>query len=278
MGFFNFSNNTKIISGYQVYKNCLIWKGMPDCETQLTIQQAKDIIKKSGAWMLRNIYNWDCEDTTNFWYIIKDNITFQYSKKTKKYIQKANDRFNYQIIDRVQFAKEGFRVYEAAFNHYKINDGFRADESQFADKVKKLGESIEIWGAIDKETGLLEAYALCNKIGDTIDFQESKANPAFLPKYYIMYGLYDARNKYYLGEKGYRFVVTSARSVTEHSNIQNFMIEKFGFRKCYCRMTLHYSKWFKLVVYTLYPFRNLISYAPLKNILKFEEINRQRDT
>lgn len=269
------TSNKKRESGYQVYKKCLIWKGIPDQEKQLTDEEAQKLIKSTGAWMLRNIYDWDIPEESNFWILIKDQDTsFEYSKKTRKYIEKANNRFKYEIISRQRLKEEGYRIEAAAFRNYKVNDGFISNETEFQDKISKLDESIDIWGAIDKETNKLEAFSLCNRIGDTVDFQASKANPEFLPKYYVMYGLYDARNKYYLDEKKFRYVVTSARSITNHSNIQSFMIEKFGFKKINCRMHLHYVRWFKVLIRMLYPFRSKIKMRPLQNILRFEEINR----
>ncbi len=51
--------------------------------------------------MLRNIFNWDCGKETNFWFIIKDRYCRdEYCKKTKKYLIKANERFNYTLISK----------------------------------------------------------------------------------------------------------------------------------------------------------------------------------
>lgn len=66
------------------------------------------------------------------------------------------------------------------------------------------------------------------------------------------------------------------RSITAHSNIQPFLEKNFGFRKSYCRMKLHYVWWLQALVKLLFPFRNWIPNQKVKNILKFEEINRER--
>lgn len=225
--------------------------------------------------MLRNIYDWDCGEETNFWFIIKENYSeADYPKKTRKYIEKANVRFEFRIIDFDTYRKYAFDVYEAAFNHYKVNDGSRQSQDQFEKGAEKFGRDIDIWGAIDRETGKLEAYSICRRKGDTVDYQTSKANPEFLPKYYIMYGLYDARNKYYFLEEKCKLAITSARSITEHSNIQNFMIEKFGFRRAYCHLAIHYKAWLRTLIYIAYPFRKFIPVKQIQNILRFEAINR----
>lgn len=264
---------------YSVYKHCLVWNGKPSEELEsLNEKEAQKLLKEYNAWMYRNIYNWDCGRKTNFWYIIKDNYCWEnYGKKTKKYIEKANARFQYKLIDKELLKQQGYAVYEKAYSHYKINDGFHETEEDFIARINNMTPFHQIWGAIDKETGALEAYSIC-RFDDTIcTYESSKANPEFLPKYYIMYGLYDARDQYYLYDKKLEYVVSSARSISEHSNIQSFLVEKLNYKRVYCELKLHYTYWFGLAVKILYPFRNHIPFAKIKNILKFEQINREHD-
>lgn len=271
-------SNIQNRGGYSVYKHCLVWNGISSKERELSKRDATKLIKAYGAWMLRNCYDWDCKRKTNFWYIIKDNYCWEnYGKKTKKYIEKANARFEYKLIDKELLKQQGYAVYEKAYSHYKINDGFHETEEDFVARINNMTPLHQIWGAIDKETGALEAYSIC-RLNDTIcTYESSKANPEFLPKYYIMYGLYDARDRYYLDEKKLEYVVSSARSISEHSNIQSFLVEKLNYRRVYCELKLYYTCWFGLAVKILYPFRNHIPFAKIKNILKFEQINRERD-
>ena len=132
----------------------------------------------------------------------------------------------------------------------------------------------EIWGCVDRETGKLEAYSICRIEGDVCYFESSKANPEFLTKYYPFYGMYDARNRYYIREKCFRYCVSSARSVSEHSNIQNFLIEKLHFRKAFCRMDMHYVWWMSALIKILYPFRNLITISKVKSLLNMDAMAR----
>ena len=89
-----------------------------------------------------------------------------------------------------------------------------------------------------------------------------------------MYGLYDARNKYYIAEQKLKYVLTSARSVTAHSEIQSFLIEKFGFRKAYCNLKIYYKPWLRLLINMAFPFRKYMPISPIKNLLAFEALNR----
>lgn len=102
-----------------------------------------------------------------------------------------------------------------------------------------------------------------------------KANPAYLKNStYPYYGLIYEMNRYYLDELKLKYVNDGARSITEHSNIQPFLIEKFNFRKAYCKLQIEYQWWMKLGVNVLYPFRNIIPVRTVKAILNMEAMKR----
>lgn len=81
-------------------------------------------------------------------------------------------------------------------------------------------------------------------------------------------------NRYYLEEKKVKYVNDGARSITEHSNVQPFLIEQFKFRKAYCQMQLAYVGWLRIMVFLLYPFRSLIPSRAVQAILNQEAMRR----
>lgn len=262
---------------YENYRHALIWNGAIHEEPQLSEAEAKLLIGNSTSWMLRNLYDFDSKEETTFWYIIKDSYSeSEYTKKVRKYIEKANDKFDIRRISRARMINQGYNVYDKAHEHYSVDDGFRLNKDGFLREIQGMNDDeYEFWGCIDKETGILQAYCVCHVQDEMCWFKYSRANPEFLPKFYPMYGLYDARHKYYLQERHLKYVLTSARSITEHSNIQNFLIEKFGYRKAYCRIRIYYRPWLKAIVTLLYPFRNIIKYRPVHNLLVMEQFNRE---
>ncbi len=269
--------NRLIGGGYSIYKKCLVWSGNPDEERCLTPDEARKLISEYGVWMLRNCYDWDCGEETNFWHIVKTQYDEGfYSKKIRKYIEKANAKFIIGIIGKDVMERQGYAVYVAAHKGYKISAGNIMSEAEFINGIRNNDDSYDYWGCIDRDTSVLQAFAIVRRQDKRAYFETSKVNPEFLPKFYPMYGLYDARNRYYLDEMGYEYVDSGARTVTEHSNIQEFLIDKMGFRKVYCRMKLYYAPWLGLAVKLLYPFRRLkVLPLAVRNVLKFEEINRQ---
>lgn len=83
-------------------------------------------------------------------------------------------------------------------------------------------------------------------------------------------------NRYYLQELDLRYVSDGARSITGHSNIQPFLIDKFHFRKAYCQLQIEYQWWLKIIINILFPFRRLIPVQKVKAILNMEAMRRNK--
>jgi hypothetical protein len=265
-----------MIENYILYKGAWIFSGEAHMEEKLKSSEVKSLLKRGGI-MVRNTYNFDCSKETSFWWIIKDSFggRSELGKKTNKYIEKALAKFDIRIISIQEFRQGGYEVYEAAHRNYKIKSNFSSKEF-FYDSLDLDQPNIDIWGAIDLETGKLAAYSIVKCNEDTVEYNVSKGDPSYFAKFYPMYGLYYKRNEYYLGEKKYKYAVSSARSLTEHSNIQNFLIEKFKFRKAYCRLDVHYAWWLKLVVKSIYPFRKYIKNRKIQAVLFMEDMSKGR--
>lgn len=263
---------------YKLYKKSWIWAGEPHLEQKLSRKECDDLLSQGGI-MVRNVYDFDTEEQTSFWHVIKDSFggMEELSKSTRNRIRKANEKFEIKRISKEQLSKEGYHVYETAFEHYKV----KADKqtpAEFAERLienQSQAENYDYWGCIDRETGNLEAYAICRRDGEMCDRESSKANPAFLPKYFPLYGLYYALNEYYLGELKLKYVDNGTRSITNHSNIQPFLMEKFNFRQAYCRLQVVYKWWLKPVVKLLYPFRNIIPNHHVRALLSMEEMQKK---
>lgn len=104
---------------------------------------------------------------------------------------------------------------------------------------------------------------------ESCEYRTMKAIPAF-QKQYAYYGLIYEMNRFYLEERKLKYVNDGGRSITNHSNIQPFLIEKFNFRKAYCKLDIHYKWWLGVMVKTLYPFRKLIKVRQVQSLLNME--------
>lgn len=225
------------------------------------------------GFMIRNVYNFDCNYETEFWYIIKDKKEEgELSKKVGKYILKANDLLEIKLISKVDMLNDAYNVYLKAFGKYTIKSNPMSEEA-FKKMLYKHDEKYQYWGAYDREKGNMVAFSICYVHDGICECDTSKADPDYYTKYYPLYGIYDARNEFYLNVLKLKYIVTSQRSITQHSNIQDFMIEKFNFRRAYCDLQIEYRWWLKLALNILFPFRSVLT-GKIGTLLEMERINR----
>lgn len=257
---------------YRLYKGAWIYKLDPHREKQLTKKELKKLIT-NGGMMVRNSYDFDCPEETAFWYVIKDSFggMEELSSKMRNQVKKCFKTMRVKKISSEFLLKYGYEVFVAATDNYKIK-AVPPTRSEFELRIKNAEEN-EYWACIDLETDRMVAFCMNAVSGESCEYRTMKAIPEFQKKY-AYYGLIYEMNRYYLEERGLKYVNDGARSITEHSNIQPFLIDKFNFRKAYCRLDIHYKWWFGLIVRTLYPFRNLIPVLKVKSILRLEEYSR----
>lgn len=221
--------------------------------------------------MVRNTFCFDQKEESDFWYIIKDSFggMDELSSNERRKIRRANKIFDFQLIDNEILIKEGYPIIKATFDDYKITDRPMNERvfNEYLDSCSK--KNYDYWGVFDKNTEKLIGFCAVHVWDDSCEYGVI----GILPEYkhnatYPYYGLFFRMNEYYLGEKKFKYVSDGSRSITEHSNIQNFLIQKFKFRKAYCKLKIHYKWWFGVVVRVLFPFRNFISNINVKAVLR----------
>lgn len=264
---------------YRIYKHCLTWARESFEETKLSKTLIHNLLrnKKRGGWMLRNCYDWDCEEPTNFWEIIQDRHydIAELPTKVRNQIRRCFKDCEIKRITNIELVRDnGYLVYSEAFKRYHDIAVFIDTREQWEKSI--LAQSgLEYWGVYSKVTGQMIAWALNKVKKHSVNYMTLKAIPELMNRHYPYYGLLYEMGRYYLAEKGYSYVSDGWRNISGHSNIQPFLEQKFLFRKAYCKMDLHYATWLKCIIYILYPFRKLpIIPLPVRNLLKFEGINR----
>lgn len=262
--------------GYSEYKKCLIWDGETRLERELTAEQRKYLLKSSSAWMIRNIYDWDCGRPTNFWELINDTPRRieELPSKTRNQIRRCFRDCEIRRLENSELVEsDGYTVFAEAFKRYKdvsVNIARREDW----ERSILENDTSEFWGVFTREDSRLIAFAINTVKDKSVGYNTLKAIPSMMNKHYPYFGLLFEMNRHYLEERRFNYVSDGFRSVTEHSNIQPFLEKNFLFRKAYCRMNLQYALWLGLIVKLLYPFRNLIPIKKIRHILNFEEIAR----
>lgn len=161
----------------------------------------------------------------------------------------------------------GYEVYVEASDSYRVK-AVALTKEEFENRIKSSVEN-EYWGVIDIETNKLVAFCMNAVTDESCEYRTMKAIPKY-QKLYAYYGLIYDMNRYYLEERKVKYVNDGARSITNHSNIQPFLIDKFKFRKAYCHLSVKYKWWLKIVVKSIYPFRKMVSIRQVKALLYME--------
>ena len=133
---------------------------------------------------------------------------------------------------------------------------------------------MDLWLAVAKDDGEAHAFSI-NKISHGFcDYQTMGVNPYAPKSTYPLYGLVFEMNKYYLKDCGLRYVLDGSRSITAHSNIQPFLVDKFKFRRAYCDLQLFYKPWLGIAVKIAFPFRKWLNNSKVAALLRQEAWSR----
>ena len=263
-------------ASYFNYRHAWIFDGPPHKEYRLDKKDWRPLLRKGGLFV-RNTYDFDYPEELPFWNLIKDRFggMEELSGNTKNRVSKALERLEYRLITPDTVKAYGFPILKATFDNYPVSD--RPMNSKVFDAYLKhcQDKKCDFWGVFDRENDTFigfcanyvwEQAAQYDIIGILPEYRHNQTFP--------YYGLFYSMNRYYLQERGFLYVSDGTRSITEHSNIQPFLEEKFHFRKSYCHLDVHYQWWMKIAVKILYPFRKIITIPQVKAVLNMESMTR----
>jgi len=219
-----------------------------------------------GAALVRNraaFARWEEEfdqlDGGEWWHVIKDEPESLEcrSNNTRSKIRRGAKKFDVESVSRGEIMTEGYPVYRSAFQRYDTFENV-LPKSAFCDAISCLPEEVEFWSVRDKKTRELVAFSE-NLVRDGACFYVSMWFRPEGMKRYAGYVLFYEMNCYYLNQKNMSYVSDGARSISHQTNIHEFLIQKFGFRRAYAKLRVVYAPGVGLVVKMLYPMRKWFS-------------------
>lgn len=208
---------------YRLYKGAWIFKYDSHLEKQLSLQE-KNLLLAKGGMMVRNSYNFDCKEETSFWYVIKDSFggMEELSSKMRNQVKKCFKTMRIERITSEYLLLHGHEVFVAATNNYKVK-AVAPTRDKFEERIRNAEEN-EYWACIDLETNRMVAFCMNTVTDESCEYRTMKAIPEYQKKY-AYYGLIYEMNRHYLEERGLKYVNDGARSITNHSNMQPFLID-----------------------------------------------------
>lgn len=257
---------------------------IPSSPPHIMVTESKVEIKKllisSKSFLARWVSNFDVSIYSSFWYVINDKGLGieDYSKNTRSKIRRGLKNFVVKKIEKSELINHGYKVYVAAFKRYKtINKPMSS--IKFIKHINSLDKGWEFWGVYSRETNELIAYSQNKIVTDQCYYSTIKFHEKYL-KMYSSYALYFVMNSYYLKERKLKYVNEGTRSILHETNVQSFLIDKFKFRKAYCKLHVQYHPLVTPIIFVLYPFRkiivrsNLLFFRKIGVVLSQEQLHR----
>lgn len=261
---------------YSLYKKAWVYTGEPHTEQRLTTEQMRCMLKQGGLFV-RNCYDFDRSQETSFWYVIKDHFGGmpELSSSVRNLVRRSLASLDFRRITKEELCAQGLHVYNAAVAGYKKATPKTITQAEFENIIGNNSSQIEYWAGFVKDSNTMVVYAINRLTTDMCYYSSMKAIPQYLTAQYSpFYGLIYVMNEHYLSCERKKYVCDGARSITEHSNIQNYLIQKFHFRRAYCSLQIEYVWWLKVLVGVLYRFRRIIPAQRIRAILNQEAMRR----
>ncbi len=261
---------------WKPYQRALIPDEAPDRDAELDENEARELMKRTGTSLIRCTSRFDDPSFPCFWFVIKDEATplGSLSSNTRNKVRRGHKRCEVLPASKEEIATEGYHPYSKAFERYKGPHRPLGKEA-FRDRIRNLQDARwSFWKVVDRSTGNWIAYSRNRDFGHSCDYTEIKFDPDSL-KDYPSYALFNRMDEHYLEEKAYRFVNDGARSISHETGIQDFLMDKFAFRKAYCRLHIFYRPWLGFLVRSSYPFRSLIDKIELSPAQKLSTLHKQ---
>lgn len=264
---------------WKYYHGALLPQVAPHIKIELTDKEAKELLKLSNAYFLRYVSDWDREEQSQFWYVIKDSFgrLEELSSNTRSKIRRGLKHCSVKKVTQEVIANEGYEVYRQAFKNYNTYIE-PTDRETFVQDI--LGfRKCDFWAVYKKNEDKMIAYSQNFIEENSVNYSTIKFHPEYL-KLYPSYALFFTMNQYCLENKNFLYVNDGARSISHDTNIQIFLIDKFKFRKAYCRLHIVYRWDIGLAVKVLYLFRSFMPkinskiFNKISVLLKQEEIRR----
>lgn len=96
-------------SFFASHNRMVLWDGPSYRQPHLSKPQAKQLLQECNAWLVRNLYDWDCGEETNFWEIISDKLLTieMLPTKVRNCVRRSLRDCCFQIFDKQQLINRG---------------------------------------------------------------------------------------------------------------------------------------------------------------------------
>lgn len=215
------------------------------------IVDAKTLFKTyKNAFYIRWDSDFDKSDSKNYWHVIKDGefVLDSLPGKSRNAIRKCLKNCEIKQVDcRYIIENGGYDVYVSEYVRYQRKghpSPVKSLETWSEGMRQAEANGQEFWGGVYENK--IIAYSICLKKEKHVDLVTWKVDYERYNLLYPSYGLVYKMCEYYLNQESVLYVSDGGRSLTQHSNVQNFLIDKFRFRKAYTKLNVAF-RWYLIM-------------------------------
>lgn len=265
---------------FKIYNKMLVPEYPIINDSTITKEGAKKLLKETKAILIRTMSDYDCGKEQSEWYAMVCDEFTPIEKMSSKYRYEINKGLKNGVVRKIsceELANDGYDCYKTAMLNYKNSNLSLLSENEYKSNIltsQGLDDICHFWGIYSSDK--LIAYGVVYIYGEESSYTVFKANPDF-QKQFPMYALIYKMNEYYLDKKKFKYIKSGFRSLLHDTSVQDFLIKKFGFRKVYLKLHIHYNPLFGILMKLTFPFRKIIAKfdARFKALFELERIHRK---
>ena len=235
---------------------------IPDISWMKDGRKWKELADGKYPLFARWITDFDCQEETQWWCLIKDTPFDLMSLKSNRrsLITRGLKRVDVKVIIPAEYAAQMANVLIKAWKSYDDSYEEGEDRKTLTEEFRQLTEDAlgnsEYLGAFLKDTDTLIGYSIYNLFDDWIEYSVVKTDPEYLNTQVNAALAYAGLERYM--KPGIKYIMGGWRTMIHETNYQDYLLKNFGYRKAYCRLHIRYRLWMGVLVKILYPFRNLL--------------------
>lgn len=253
-------------------KRGLISNDDPSRAIVVSKQEIKELTRQyPQAIYVRWVSDFDnSEEVGEYYYVLRDKPfdLAELPSKTRNQIRKCLKNCVVRQVSGVEIVNGGgYNVYTQEINRFRergLQSGHVLTEHEFCSWMRN--ETQDLWAVFYENVVI--AFAICRPVGQCINLVTWKADYANYKLLYPIYGLLYEMINGYLSSGMYKYVFDGGRSMTEHSNVQEFLLTKMGFRKANTRLRTYFRWWLRPLLFVLAPFENKIKHNQLRSLVR----------
>lgn len=162
---------------WRLYQGALVPASAAPCFVELSQEEAKTLLKESGAKFIRYASE-PCKEETEWWYVVCDSYApDKISSNIRSKINRGNNRCSIRSINAEWLAKHGYECYFAAYNRYKNANPIKEDIWS-NNILNTVGGPFGYWGVFVEDR--LVGYCQCIVEKDQVSTNVIKYHPAYL--------------------------------------------------------------------------------------------------